>query len=235
MRLRFRPIGRRKIAATFLPWIPKRQLCRILKLMPQLGHKQAELENIKRYALASAWLGALAKQTPARTSEPVVSIAGIEIPDRYTVGLARRLSEIVLTAVDAEDLHQALDEAFGHFEVYPHVLELEPKLLSSVTDPETPIECRELMLAHWFGTIAQMVAMYACGENRRIAPWLNAELARYSDAGERAMAQLINLVEQDQPDIVERHRTRREAFEQASIRASQSQQDVYSPFGNPDD
>jgi len=203
--------------------------------MPQLGHKQAELENIKRYALASAWLGELAKQTPARVSERAVPIAGIEIPDRYTVALARRLSEIVLTAVDEEDLHQALDEAFGQFEVYPHVLELEPKLLSSVTDPETPIECRELLLAHWFGTIAQMVAMYACGEDTKIAPWLNAELARYSEAGERAMAQLMNLVEQDQPDIVERHRIRQETFQQASVRASQSGQDVFSPFGNPDD
>jgi hypothetical protein len=209
--------------------------CRILGLMPQFGQKASERADIKRYLLASACLGAWAKQSAPGANTRAGALSRIDNQDRYTVDMARRLAEIVLSAVDADDLRQALDEAFGHYEIHPDVLAIEPNLLSSVTNPEIPIEHRELMLASWIGNIAQLVVLHARNEDLIIPDWLNAALARYAEAGRQAEAQVRNLVELDPPEISEAQQARQDAFAEASLRATQSGEDGYLPFGHPDD
>ena len=217
------PLGRRMFSAARRWLLQKVSLRRMLGGMPHANRALLGREEFQKAFHASACLGNLAKQ------------GFIECVEAETFELERRMADIVLSASDEDDLRQAMGAALTQYELSPEVQQSVPPLLSYLKDDGTPLEIRQLLLDIMFGLIAESVAFVTAQEGRRVDAWINAALFGYVSLGKFANFKLQNLSEEDWIIFAERYQARENQISEWHRQAVESGQDVFCPFGNPDD
>lgn len=152
--------------------------------------------------------------------------------------VARRLADIVLSATSEDDLAQALDEAFSHDD-FQYFCELRMGVMFSlhepVNDPLLPLEVRQAFLASCYTVIAVTARDVAIADRRSIPPWLFASLDHYARAGIEATQNLPAPGTNEMDAMISRRDAREQRVEALRRMAAESGQEVFWPFGEPDD
>jgi hypothetical protein len=226
--------------------------------MPQASVQPSDLREIGGFlhaAVGLAHLSAVARKRPRPATPPIPppsasqgrptpsSREALETDPRVgelheLAAVSRRLADIVLSASDADDVPQALDEAFAHQD-FQRFSELRMGVMFSlrepIDDPLQPLEVREALLASCYTVLAVLARDVAAAEGRIVPPWLSAALDRYAQAGLDAVQKLPMSDPGETAAMIAKRDAREQRIAEMFRQAADSGQEVFWPFGELSD